>query len=531
MPRLVVFSGDLSFAVRKGIVELDRRIPGAEWLIVEHAPKKTIRQIVRNQLGNLERNGWRWVVYQAREVAGNVFRSSVSNAGPSTASAPGHEYALEALLARSNVRLYRTPDINGGSAITVARDFAPDLGIALASPILKEALFGTPRLGTINLHKGKVPDYRGMPPAFWEVWNGETSVGCTVHRVNAGLDKGEIVAETSVRRQRYSTVKGLQLTLDEVGIALTCDAVASVLDRSAAFRAQAPGGRSRTKPTLRQVAQLERRLQQELPQRPGLLRRILKTLVLASCLYILRPLRMAFSGTPTVTVILYHRVSDELRDSLTVGIEQFERQMRMIREHCHPLSIEEVLRGEFPRRPAKPLVCVTFDDGYKDNFTTAVPALQRHQIPAAFFVSTGLIGTARQFDHDQRKHLAPQQNMSWDDLRQMRKDGFVIGSHSVNHIDIAAEPPEIVERELRVSLDSLRSELGTNEVILAYPFGGRENMTAQRLEMVKQAGYTGCLSAYGGFNRGAVDRWNVLRCGVHWEFSDLAFRCRSAGIR
>lgn len=55
-------------------------------------------------------------------------------------------------------------------------------------------------------------------------------------------------------------------------------------------------------------------------------------------------------------------------------------------------------------------------------------------------------------------------------------------------------------------------------------------MTPDRLELVKQVGYAGCLSAYGGFNRGNVDKFNVLRCGISWAFSDLAFRCRIAGI-
>src|SRR5688572_31504720 len=54
-------------------------------------------------------------------------------------------------------------------------------------------------------HKGRVPDYRGMPPAFWELWNDETSVGCTVHWVAEKLDTGDVVRETTVRRDRKST--------------------------------------------------------------------------------------------------------------------------------------------------------------------------------------------------------------------------------------------------------------------------------------------------------------------------------------
>ena len=230
-----------------------------------------------------------------------------------------------------------------------------------------------------------------------------------------------------------------------------------------------------------------------------------------------------------MTVVLYHRVSDDLRDSLTTGIEQFDRQMALIRRHCQPVSITQILDGA-PPISTKPLVCVTFDDGYQDNYATAVPSLLRHRIPAAFFVSTGFIGTTREFPHDAGKVPERIANMSWDDLRDMTRYGFTIGSHTVNHVNCATESAETVRRELIESLDALHRELGLDSVILAYPFGGREHMTPERLALVKETGYSACLSAYGGFNRGRVDRYNVLRCGVNWAFSDLAFRCRVAGL-
>ena len=63
------------------------------------------------------------------------------------------------------------------------------------------------------------------------------------------------------------------------------------------------------------------------------------------------------------------------------------------------------------------------------------------------------------------------------------------------------------------------------------PYGGRKNMTPQRLELVKQAGYCGCLSAYGGVNVGKVDRYNVLRRGIHWEYTDRVFLFTCFGFR
>ena len=120
--------------------------------------------------------------------------------------------------------------------------------------------------------------------------------------------------------------------------------------------------------------------------------------------------------------------------------------------------------------------------------------------------------------------------MTWDNLRQMKQWGFYIGSHSVSHIDCASEREEKVVAELNQSRLDLDRELGAHDLIFAYPYGGKQHMTPGRLELVKSAGYVGCLSAYGGSNIGEVDRYNVLRRGIHWEYSDSDFIYQCLGI-
>lgn len=74
------------------------------------------------------------------------------------------------------------------------RSLAPDLAVVVSTYVLKESVFALPRFGSINLHCGRLPDYKGAPPAFWELYNGEPRVGVTVHRVTALLDAGPILA-------------------------------------------------------------------------------------------------------------------------------------------------------------------------------------------------------------------------------------------------------------------------------------------------------------------------------------------------
>jgi peptidoglycan/xylan/chitin deacetylase (PgdA/CDA1 family) len=524
--RIVVFTANWTYSVRKNIVLIDRALPGLTWLILLHSPKKTLRQTVRGQWRNLQRHGWRRLPALASAVRTRLLARP---SRPAPAQSPGGEYTTAALRACPNVRILEVPDIHAPEVLDEIRAFDPDLGLSLAAPLLRPPLFALPRLGTVNLHKGKVPDYRGMPPAFWEMWNEETSVGCTVHWVEEKLDTGPIAATASIECERYATVRGLQLRLDEVGIELMRDVVVEIARGSLPRAPQPPGGKTYRQPTLAQEAALARKIARRSPPEEPFPKKLLK--------YAIKGTAFAAGigglhrvAAPRATVLLYHRVTDSVRDNLTMGVEQFDRQMALLRRHFRIISLVELLNLDAVPRTDRPLVCVTFDDGYLDNYLNAAPILRRHEIPAAFFVSTGIVGTERRFPHDIRRGNPPIPLMQWDHIRELHADGFIIGSHTINHIDCAAEPEEVVRAELEQSREDLSRELGLQQIIFSYPYGGRQHITPERLELVKQAGYIGCVSAYGGSNIGKIDRFNVLRRGIHWEFSDASFLYESLGL-
>lgn len=523
--RIVVFTSDFNHTVRKHIIRLDQIHRGLEWLILVHSPRRPLSETARRQWRNLRRHGWRRIP----AIGQAVMRRFGDRLVPAPATAPGRVYAEETFGLLPRFRVETVPRLRDPGVIQRVQQFAPDLGLSLAAPILRPELFGIPRLGTLNLHKGKVPEYRGMPPAFWELWNDEKSVGCTVHWVEAGLDTGAVAETGSLPRERYSTVRGLQLALDELGIAMVNRVVATLASGQRTCVPQPAGGTTYRQPTLAQVASLDRRLESQLPYGQTRGRRMLKDVVRGTLL------RAGNNGsnrlaTPRITVLLYHRVTDGVRDNLTVGVEQFDRQMMLLRRHFHLIDLPDLVELDRVPRSTRPTVCVTFDDGYLDNYTHAVPILLRHQVPTTFFVATGLIGTTRQFPHDVRRGNPPIPLMNWDHLREMQADRFTIGSHTVNHIDCAAEASDTVRAELEESRDTLRHELGLERLIFSYPYGDRHHMTPERLELVKLAGYVGCVSAYGGTNKGTIDRFNVVRQGIHWEASDTSFVYTASGL-
>jgi peptidoglycan/xylan/chitin deacetylase (PgdA/CDA1 family) len=102
----------------------------------------------------------------------------------------------------------------------------------------------------------------------------------------------------------------------------------------------------------------------------------------------------------TVLVVLtYHRIAEPgIRSNhyydpiISATPESFEQQMLLFGKHFTPISIAEMrdlqALGVIASRTRKPLLLVTFDDGYRDNFDVALPILQKLGIPATFFIAT-----------------------------------------------------------------------------------------------------------------------------------------------
>lgn len=110
-------------------------------------------------------------------------------------------------------------------------------------------------------------------------------------------------------------------------------------------------------------------------------------------------------------ILNYHRVNipTSEADVLAVSVKHFEEQMRALREFYFPVRLGLLVNHgfELPRSMTggKPPVVVTFDDGYQDNLAHALPVLERFEIPATLFVTTGYIGMREEFWWDEAEEL------------------------------------------------------------------------------------------------------------------------------
>lgn len=150
---------------------------------------------------------------------------------------PAAEVALMRRLARLSNRIHYVPDIHAEGVLERIRALRPDLGLAYGSPILSPELYEIPRLGTLGIHHGKVPEYRGKKTTFWAMYNGEAKAGVTIQKINAGLDRGDIVKEGEVPIGRR-TLRRVWQELEALGIELYLQALLEVKDGRATYRPQ-----------------------------------------------------------------------------------------------------------------------------------------------------------------------------------------------------------------------------------------------------------------------------------------------------
>ncbi len=105
---------------------------------------------------------------------------------------------LERVCGLRSVGVRTTNAVNEDSFLAEMRVAMPELFVIAGFPtIFTRPLYSLPRLGTINLHGGPVPRYRGGSPLNWQMINGEKTIGITVLRVDNGIDTGPVVAEAN----------------------------------------------------------------------------------------------------------------------------------------------------------------------------------------------------------------------------------------------------------------------------------------------------------------------------------------------
>jgi peptidoglycan/xylan/chitin deacetylase (PgdA/CDA1 family) len=250
-----------------------------------------------------------------------------------------------------------------------------------------------------------------------------------------------------------------------------------------------------------------------------------------------RPLRRAVAALtrfarpraegPLVRILTYHRVNDtHPRDRLTVRPQAFAAQMEELRAARAVVTLDQAvsaLRGDRPI-PAR-AVAITFDDGYRDNFTFAVPILEKFGFSATFFIATGYIGTSATLDR-YRACCAEDGTLDWDQVGEMRARGHTIGGHGCDHLELARLSPAAARAEIEACQRDIHRRTGAPASLFCYPRGS-ETPDVRRL--VASAGFAAACTVEPGGNAAGADLLGLRRTEVSGDDDIADFRLKLDG--
>ncbi|MFG2075666.1 Polysaccharide deacetylase [Nonomuraea maritima] len=207
-----------------------------------------------------------------------------------------------------------------------------------------------------------------------------------------------------------------------------------------------------------------------------------------------------------VPILMYHSVSDSPNDETrphAVRPSDLEEQLdHLAVSGFTPLTLGDLadsFRDGERALPAKPVV-LTFDDGYADFHSHALPLLERHNFPATVFLTSGWVSDAGA-DAAGRPLDAM---LSWGQAREAAQTGVEIGGHSHSHPQLDQLRTDELRDELRRNKGLLEERIGTPVATMAYPYG---YSSARVRQEVRKAGYSAACAVN---NAIAADRHDLL---------------------
>ncbi len=289
-------------------------------------------------------------------------------------------------------------------------------------------------------------------------------------------------------------------------------------------------------------------------------------------------------------ILVYHRVNDE-NDPMFPGIptDVFTQQMEYIADHYTVCSLTEVLQRLQSDDLPIDLLTITFDDGYRDNYSNAFPVLKRLGLPATIFLATDVIGTGRVLWHDRvfaafrttqarvlrgwdgdgrnyplvsgaekstalhhflkflwsldddaksiwitklvdrlgvdEQTINPELMLDWGHVKAMSEHNIEFGAHTVSHPILSKVSTQRAWEEIHTSKKLIESKIKLPVRHFAYPVGRAVDFTLQTKDLLREAGFESAVTTISGSNDSDRDLFE-LRRATPWDHEIDSFALR-----
>ncbi|MDD5773359.1 MAG: polysaccharide deacetylase family protein [bacterium] len=198
------------------------------------------------------------------------------------------------------------------------------------------------------------------------------------------------------------------------------------------------------------------------------------------------------SGVYNVPILCYHSVSPENTSSgFRLKPDNFEAQIKFIVSNYNVISLKELVSNMYKKETIKNAVVVTFDDGYKDNFTYAYPIFKKYNCCATIFLTTAFIEKEINLT-EENEVLEP---LTWAEIIEMKMSKLIsFGAHGHTHRMLSNIASNELGDEIKFSKGIIEKKLGENIDLFAYPNGQLRDFSKETITVLKKNGFIAACS-------------------------------------
>ena len=228
---------------------------------------------------------------------------------------------------------------------------------------------------------------------------------------------------------------------------------------------------------------------------------------------LMRQLRLSFGSAEDsngARILNYHSIPDDFDDTdlyqMSTPKDILSIQMQYLYENKYKIvSCEKLVETILSGQPIESkTVAITFDDGFKNNLTNALPILEKYKFKATIFLATDLVGRNTK-------------QLSWDDISYLSKTSvFSFGAHSITHKKLFGLDKGELEKEIVIPKTILEQFLKKPINLFAYPFGCYGSFDKNSVDMLKSKGYKAAFTTIIGYNTINMDLYALKRTRISW---------------